>query len=182
MTHRPTVQSDIDLFKEIVGAMCVRPRVLTVTAVDFGGVIFTIACHEQDYGAVLGSRAKNLKALRTVAAELMAKHDRQVPEDEIVKLEEQTNPDAASHKPFKASKTWDRDTVERIALAVGASVMGGRQQAEFVNINSFTTGLMLVCDNPMTDRLVQALGIVLDCIAARHGHHVRFRTASMEKR
>lgn len=172
-----TLKSDTDLFTELVAAICIKPKELIVKVSDFSGIIFTLQPHAIDYGSVLGKNAKTLLALRVVASALMRRHDK----DAEVALEPRERKGGKEREHFTPKPDWDKDTVERLALEVCGRLCGGKLHADWDQINNYMSGLLIIGDEELVTNQEQALGHILDCIAAKHGQHVRFRTEAAEE-
>lgn len=169
---RSTIKEDINLFTELVAAMCVHPEALQIRTTDFGGIIFTINPHPADYGAVLGKRARTLACLNNLAQALMKDYGKSA---EVILEPRPRREQEAMKNTFKPKPDWDRDEIERLALSLFRSIIGGTTKVDFIQISEARTGMMLIVPQYFEQEIQYAVETILDCIAAKHGQHIKFR-------
>jgi predicted RNA-binding protein YlqC (UPF0109 family) len=155
----------------LLGAMCDHPKDLRVKLVSGKNPIYTITCHANDYGRILGKKAAMLVHLKNLA-DAMCSHDGM--KAEIV-LDDATVGTKTLRNQFTENPGWCSDDVDNILQLACPVVFGCKCAVGYDDVSHLMTKVTVQSSKGVPSiETEEAMGAVLKSIGVKQGRQLRF--------
>jgi len=173
------IQSSIT---QLLAALCQKPKQLSVRLdVGLNALTFIVEPTPEDYGRIIGVKAANLIALKTVLQAMAARAG--IQESDFV-VPRQTM--IQSHRTKFVHRAWDKDAFEALAVQSAAELFEGLISIEIVSqseedsrVTMMVGDLPDVPNYPSFHEIAQAFGRILFAIALVQGQRIKFELGTV---